>query len=376
MNLSDSVLIESKSARDQGLSAIAAKGSQERILNKVRVIFFSLWRGEGYLTIEEVAVYYDVPKNTIAKNVQRCREEFLADGVKVLRGNDLRDAKDTMSLPSTISQITLFPPRAVIRMGFILQESLVAAQVRTAALNVLQGVGNLVSSEEILSSLLAGNPPYKFLIDSAGLKLSTPLGDYYDAISKKLRSSYPTGGIPGMKKEQIREKLAALSTYTKSWKLNTQKEIKFCLKSVRTKYPDLVTDLIPVNVDGQTKKAIFIFQIEDLIVELEDIEDCVGRQYAKLVKQYCMADFVYHFLVAPFGATPDVEMYVKTYLHPEIRGFIGIITVKELAEFLRKQAWDERSRGLVKGGISDLFKEILKYEIPTAPLSLLMGLTS
>lgn len=375
MKLTHTVLIESKSARDQGVSAIVDQGLQQRLLNKVKSIFFAMWQGAGYLTIKQIADFYDVPEKTVDKNLQRNRDEFLSDGVIRVEGDSLREVRDIMSLSPTARHVNLFPPRAVIRMGFILQGSDVAAQVRTSALNVLQGVTDLVSSEEVLNSLLLGNPPYQALISSSELKISAPLEPHYVAISKKLKSTYATGGIPGLTKENIREKLAALSTYTQEWKLNTQKEIRFTLRTLRTKYPDLASELIPVNVDGEIKTALFLFQLEDLMIELEDVEDCLGRQYAKHAKGYCMPDYVYQFLVAPFGATPDAQVYIQNHLPQELKGFVGVITVKELAEFLRDQAWQERTRGLVKGEINTQFEEILKYKIPDDPLSILMGLT-
>lgn len=375
MKLSDSVLIESKSARDQGLSAIVDQGLQQRLLSKVKSVFFALWRGTGYLTTKQLADFYGVLENTIRQNYSRFKSEFDADGVEKVEGEALREVRDILSLSSFTPQVSLYPPRAVIRMGFILQGSDVAVQVRTSALNVLQGLTNLVSSEEVLNSLIVANPPYRALIGDSELKISSPLEPHYAAIGKKLKSTYSTGGIPGLTKEKLREKLAALSTYTQAWKLNTQKEIQFTLKTLRTKYPDLASELIPINVDGETKTALFLFQLEDLMIEPEHVEECLGRQYAKHAKGYCMPDYVYQFLVAPFGATPDAQAYIQNHLPQELKGFVGVVTVKELAEFLRDQAWQERMRGLVKGEINTQFEEILKYRIPDDPLSILMGLT-
>lgn len=376
MNLSDSVLIESSSAREQGLSVIEAQNLQFRLLRKVKDVFFALWRGSGYITTKQVADYYQVSEKTISKNLQRNRDEFKSDGAVLVTGDDLKDARDIMSLASRASHINLFTPRAVIRMGFILEESEVAVQVRTTALNVIQGIGDLVSSEEILANLMSSKSPYESFIDNLQLKVSSPLADYYDVIAKDLKRLYPDGGIPGLTKQDIRERLAALSTYTQSWKLSTQKELKFNLRSsTRAKCPDLVSDPIPVNVDGEDRKAVFMFQIENLLVEPENIEECIGRQYIKRAKNEMGVDYAYIFLVAPFGATPDAQAYIQNDLPTEMKGFVGAITVQDLAVFLRKQAGSERMTNIVKGQITTQFEQLLKYRIPTDPLSVLFGMT-
>jgi hypothetical protein len=157
MAFSNNILIESRSARDEGLACISDPEIQEATLNKVKPLFSALWDGVQFLTSQQVAEYYDVSDDVVRQNLRRNRSEFDQDGVKTLRGKDLDFVRDIMSLTKKARAVTVLPIRSVVRMGFILQDSTVAMQVRTATLNVLQGVGQVVD-KEVLSSLILGHP--------------------------------------------------------------------------------------------------------------------------------------------------------------------------------------------------------------------------
>lgn len=376
MKLSDSVLIESKSARDQGLSAITDQKSQQRLLNKVKSVFFALWRKGEYMTTDQLAVFYDKPVDTIKKNRQRHSDEFEADGVIFVEGDDLRELKQLGDMLSPSSQNArhayLYPPRAVIRMGFILQGSEVAAQVRTAALNLIQGVGHFFEPK-VIDALLSGYPVLNSFAERGNLSISAPLADHYDAIESCLKKAFPDGGIEEMGKAGIREKLAALSTYTENWKFGTQKEMGYKLaSSLCAKYPDLTTQAFPIVVDGQPKTAVLMFQISDLVVDERDVELAVGRQYIKRATEALPVDYAFLFLISPFGATPRAYDAIRRDLPSEMKGFVGVMTVKEVGEALLKQAKAERKASLVKGEIRKAFSDILEYEIPD-PLLLMMN---
>lgn len=375
MAFSNNILIESRSARDEGLACIASRDSESTILKKVKTVFFALWGGGQYLTTAQLASYYSVTEDVVRQNLSRNREEFESDGVITLKGKDLDFVRDKMSLTKKARAATLFPSRAVIRMGFILQESEVAAQVRTVTLNVLQGVGQLLDTK-VLDALAAGVPSLNPFRQGNDLKISAPLAPHFDMIERTLKKSFPDGAIPGLKKKDIREKLAFLSTYTQKWKFDTQAELRFALGSKTcAKYPDLISPVVEFDVLGQKKKAVFVIQLSDFLVEVDDVEDAIGRQYVKVCREHYAADYAFVFLVSPFGATPLTEAYIKDRLPNEMRGFFGVLTVKELAEFLLKQARDERKSNLVKGEVKGNFSEILSYHIPDAPLKLLMGIT-
>jgi hypothetical protein len=372
MAFSNSILIESRSARDEGLAYIATPEVQEATLNKVKSILFALWEGNRFLTSQQVAAYYEVSDDVIRQNLLRKKSEFDQDGVKTLRGEDLDFVRDIMSLTNKARAVTVLPVRAVIRMGFILQESEVAVQVRTATLNVLQGVGQVVD-KEVLSSLVLGHPILSPFCLTGELMISAPLADHYAAIERNLKKKFPDGPIPGLDKAAIRGKLAELSTYTKNWKFDTRAELKLPVgRDERTKYPDLLSPVIEFEVDGSKKTAVFLFQLMDMLVDLEDVENVVGKNYLKVCRNHYGVDYVFVFLVSPLGATPVARDYIKDHLPNEMRGFIGVMTVKEVAELLVHQARTERKSNFEKGNVRKQFVDILNYEIPEEPLLMMM----
>ncbi len=373
MKLTNSVLVESKSARDFGVAEIVSRDSQMVLLNRVKAVCFAAWRGRGWMTTEQIALYCDVPENTVRQNHRRFKAEFDDDGVEKLTGEELQEVRDIMSLSSFAPQAIIFPPRAVLRMGFILKESQIAAGVRTAALNLIQGVCELFEPK-IVEALIDGHPVLNPFATSGMLAISAPLAPYYDAIERSLKSRYPDGGIPGMRKENIRDRLAALSTYTADWKLDSLKELRYELSSsVCAKYPDLSSSVISIKVDGEFKKAVLIFHLTDLLIDERDVELAIGRQYLKRAKEYFQIDYAFLFLVSPFGATPRAEDYIRRDLPSEMRGFLGVMTVKEVASLLVAKAKLERTKNLVKGDIKKQFADLLNYEIPMSPLLLLMN---
>lgn len=373
MKLTNSVLAESKSARDFGVAQIVSQNSSRMLLDRVKPASFAELNGCIYMATLQVAEYYDVPESTVRQNYRRCSAEFDADGIRKLEGKELQDARDILSLPSKTSQAIIYPPRAVIRMGFILQESVVASRLRNTALNLIQGVCETFDPQ-IVEALIDGYPVLSPFVSSEALTVSAPLAPHYDAVERYLKSRYPDGGVPGMKKDDIREKLAALSTYTESWKFDTQKELRYSLSSsVCAKYPDLTSRVISITVDGQAKSAVLMFHLSDLLIDERDVEIAIGRQYLKRAKEHFQTDYALLFLVAPFGATPRAEDYIRRDLPEEMKGFVGVMTVKEVANLLLKQAKAERKANLVKGEIKRNFGELLNYEIPASPLLLMMN---
>jgi len=137
--LSDSVLIESRSARDSQLERMS-HGKAQEILGKVKAIFFALWKGNSIATTEQVADFYEVPAANIRKAIERHRQELESDGLKVLSSKALRDVSDTMSLSSTAPKITIHTPRSTLRLGMTLEDSPIAKAVRTTLLDAVEYV--------------------------------------------------------------------------------------------------------------------------------------------------------------------------------------------------------------------------------------------
>ncbi|MEG4149441.1 hypothetical protein [Microcoleus sp. Pol12B5] len=132
------ILLESKTARDGQLTQVSHEAASD-VLSKAKALVFALWQGTGAATTEQMAEYYDVPSATLRQLFKRHRDELDSDGVKVLRGKALNEVSDMMSLTSTASNITIWTPRAALRLGMLLRDSDVAKQVRTVLLDVAEG---------------------------------------------------------------------------------------------------------------------------------------------------------------------------------------------------------------------------------------------
>lgn len=137
--LPDSVLVESKSARDNRLAELSHDRASE-VLNKVKSLYFALWQGVGTATTEQIAEFYEVSNDVVRDNLRRHRDEFDSDGLKLLKGKALKDVREIISLTPDTPQATIWTPRAALRLGMLLRDSEVAKTVRTSLLDAVENV--------------------------------------------------------------------------------------------------------------------------------------------------------------------------------------------------------------------------------------------
>ncbi len=234
--------------------------------------------------------------------------------------------------------------------------------------------------EEVFKAVIATLPETSSLSTSKDLvRVSAPLQRFYSKIQAKLKKAYTKSGLLGRTKDYLRKEIAFLASYCPiiHWKLTPQQELNYQLGDLsKTKYPDLTSGIVPFSIDGKQKTAVFMFQIYDFIVTHDNVSDCaLKRRYVQIAKESMGVDYAYLFLVAPFGATPSAASFVEECLPDGAngsRGFVGIITLKEMLEFYRKQALDTRSQNPIKGKIKKKFDDLLNYEIPTSPFELFL----
>lgn len=368
MNFTADVLIESQSARSQGLEKFKAQQSEERILKKVKLLMFAVWKGVGRVSRHQLADFYEVSVETIDKNHQRHKSEFDLDGVEVLRGEALRDVRDIMSLTSRSPAETIYTAAGALRMGFILRDSPVAKEVRSAAIRFIQGVGGDVSPGLILGQLSASYPVLSQVREGNRLRVSAPYAPYWDKMKSTFKRNHPNGGIPGMSFEDIRRKLQLCSAYTDNFKLQGIKELQRTIAGeTRGQYPHLISDTVTFEVNQESGTAIFMFQVADLIWDLSELQECLGRDYITTAKSDLQIDRVYLIFLAPFGVTAPALDYIEKYLRPDYKGSVGALTVKELADSIHTQAWSTRQLGIAKGKITQEFSILQNYEFPEIP---------
>jgi uncharacterized protein with PIN domain len=127
------MLVESKTMREE----IVVKVSDEKmdeIFNKVKGLV--LLQDDRIATTEMVANYYETTEDAIRQIIVRHNDELKSDGLSVLIGKELSDIKSLCQIESRAKSLTILPRRAILRLGMLLRDSIVAKQVRTYLLDV------------------------------------------------------------------------------------------------------------------------------------------------------------------------------------------------------------------------------------------------
>jgi len=151
------VLTESRTMRAQTVDRVD-------VLDKVKAL--ALLSDGVHATADGVASYYEVHDDVIKKVVQRHREELAENGLRTLRGDELREfVRDNLSSANgsaKIRSLSVFTRRTILNVGQLLADSLVAQQVRTYLLEVeeqatpeqrLDGVERARLAQERLSAM-------------------------------------------------------------------------------------------------------------------------------------------------------------------------------------------------------------------------------
>lgn len=139
MNDATLVLTESKSARSDKMASYSHESATDA-LSKAKSLVMAMWQGTGAATTEQMADYYEVPVDTIKSVVKNNRDELTLDGLRALKGKELKEAKSMLDLASETAQATIWTPRAALRLGMLLRDSEVAKQVRTVLLDTAMQV--------------------------------------------------------------------------------------------------------------------------------------------------------------------------------------------------------------------------------------------
>jgi hypothetical protein len=126
-------LVENKQAREELIGHLEA-------LDKVKSIAFLT--KDMILDTKSVADYYDVSKSVIDSVVNRNKEELISNGLKVIKGEELKEFKAHLQDASDlnrlkfVSSLTLFTKRTILNVAMLLTESIVAEKVRDYLLNI------------------------------------------------------------------------------------------------------------------------------------------------------------------------------------------------------------------------------------------------
>ncbi|MFW9259275.1 hypothetical protein [Nostoc sp. CALU 546] len=167
--LNQNVFIESPSLRTSALSNLDDSRAQE-VLSKAKAIVFAVWNGSGWATTAQIAEYFSVTESAVKELTRVNQSEFQTQETKTLTGIDLRDARQTLCLPSRTSQIRVFSALGALRIAMILQQSQVAAQVRTIILDLVAAVPSITPQTPAPVSAL---PPVEQRLHTLVLAMKT-----------------------------------------------------------------------------------------------------------------------------------------------------------------------------------------------------------
>ena len=150
MKISEETMISNKDLQEQYISRVD-------VLDKVKDLF--LIPAMECMTPKQVADYYEVPVDTIRTTYKMNREELVSDGAVT---HSIGDIKSLIGCESTHQNITncrggieitidentkvfipnagiiLYPKRAILRVGMLLRDSVIAKEVRTQLLNIVE----------------------------------------------------------------------------------------------------------------------------------------------------------------------------------------------------------------------------------------------
>ena len=127
--------VESQSVRNDTLDNISYD-----FLDKIKVVPYLT--NDMVLSTNQIANYYECGLEAVKTIIKRNREEFEADGMIVLKGQDLKDFKEKIGEVQTeptlnyASSLTILPKRSLLRVGMILTNNALSTKIRNYLLNI------------------------------------------------------------------------------------------------------------------------------------------------------------------------------------------------------------------------------------------------
>ncbi|MHB0943287.1 hypothetical protein ACYCSU_16690 [Paenibacillus sp. ALE1] len=112
------------------------------VLDKVKAL--SMLPDNKHLTAKMIAEYYEVDKNVIEQIIKKQRNEFISDGMLMLKGKEAVDfnTENNSVLVIPRKMINVFTRRSVLRIGMLLRDSVIAKEVRNYLLSIEENTTN------------------------------------------------------------------------------------------------------------------------------------------------------------------------------------------------------------------------------------------
>jgi len=166
-----------------------------------------------------------------------------------------------------------------------------------------------------------------------------------------------------LRKSDFVRDFVLLGAETDDWHLTYERGLAYPDGAAnQNAYPDLTSRPSECFVDGKKQKVVLLFQCIDTIVDENHVKDCFYlRQYSDLVKKQLKVDHALLFLVSPYGVTQYAAGCIKE--SDELRGSVGVITVKQLAKFLFEKAAENKKDNIRLGKLRSRFKHLMDYKL-------------
>jgi hypothetical protein len=194
-------LTESVSLRNQNLKEFSDEKAINT-LNKAKSLVMAVWEGKNIAITEQIAEFYAVPINTVQSAIKNNRSEFESDGLRLIKGKELIELKAMSLIDITLetSSLIIWTPRAALRLGMILRDSLVAKNIRDLVLDLVETIPQntpiLLPQRDTIAYIEAAsiiptlqvNPQLKQLLEDAltdDLELSRNIKALPNIINKK-----------------------------------------------------------------------------------------------------------------------------------------------------------------------------------------------
>ena len=154
--MNETQFIDDRTLRDNSVN-------HYEVLEKVKELL--LLPGTELATVKQVSEFYEVGEDAIVAIYSRHADELESDGMKVVKYKDLSNLQYE-SLKTSKGKVTfffkdgtlldfptrgqkVFPRRAILRVGMLLRDSVIAKEVRTQLLNIEEKSSNEVKVQDI-----------------------------------------------------------------------------------------------------------------------------------------------------------------------------------------------------------------------------------
>ncbi|WP_419402578.1 phage antirepressor KilAC domain-containing protein [Mycobacteroides abscessus] len=126
------------------LTLASARSDRDALVNRTAVLdkvgVLRCLPDDMHATTPMLAEFYEVDREALLKVIQRNREELDGDGFRIIGRSEVVDilsmTPEELGMPRTAPSMSLFPRRAVLRIGMLLRDSPVARRVRDTLLDI------------------------------------------------------------------------------------------------------------------------------------------------------------------------------------------------------------------------------------------------